>query len=359
MSSNERPDLQRRKLVQGAGAALLSSAIAAPMIITSCKAFAGGNLVLISWGGKWGATIEEIFVKPFQKEFGVNVTMVNTPDLAKVKAQVMTNNVQWDVFEGTGSMTFSGSKNGFWEPLDQSLFNHDDIIAPISKDAVPLEGYIGGICWDDAKFPDGKHPETFAEYFDFEKFPGPRTLRNRASETLEVALLADGVSPEKLYPLDVDRAFRSLRRIKPHISNWVEQTPQTATLLQTGQVNFSYTYPGTLLSVQNAAKSLRFSFKQNILGFTYLSVLKNAPNKANAMKFLQFTLRPDRQAEMASSGTAVGTAPVSRAAAKMLSPEVLKWQPDFESKLNAKLDDAWWADHYDEVTLRFKEWLLN
>lgn len=357
MSSNERPDLRRRRFVQAASATLLSGEIAAPLIASTRKAFAGGNLVLISWGGTFQRILEEVCVKPFEKEFGVTVTILSTPDMAKVKAQVLTNNVEWDVFEGTAAMTFSGSRNGYWEPLDPALFNSEDLIVPITKDAVPSEAACGGICWDDKKFPDGKHPETFAEYFDFEKFPGPRTLRNRPSETLEIALLADGVPPDKLYPLDIDRAFRSLTRAKPYITHWVEQTPQTAALVQTGEVNFSYTYPGIMLGAQNQAKSLKFSFKQNLLFFNYLSVLKNAPNKANAIKYLQFLLRPDRQSALANAF--FGIVPASRSAVPLLSPEARQWQPNLDNPLNVKLHNYWWSDHYDELALRLKEWQLS
>ncbi|WFU40002.1 ABC transporter substrate-binding protein [Bradyrhizobium sp. CB82] len=354
MSFNEKPDLLRRRLVRGAGATFLSGVIAAPMIAR--KAFASGNLVVVSWGGAYRRSVEEAWVKPFEKEYGISVTLVDTPDLAKVKAQVMTNQVQWDVFDAPGAITFGGSKNGYWELLDPTLVKRDDLITPMTKDAVPSMGFAGGIGWDKNKFPDGKHPETFTDYFDFEKFPGPRTLRNRPSETLEVALLADGVAPEKLYPLDVDRAFRSLDRIKPYILNWVEQTPQTVTLLKTGEVNFSFTYPSQVIP-QNASGSLGFSFKQNLFGFEYLAVLKNAPNRDNAMKYLQFVLRPDRQAAIAN--TYLGIMPTSRAAVPLLTSEARKWQPFLENKLNVSLNDMWWSDQYEEVTRRFKEWQLS
>jgi putative spermidine/putrescine transport system substrate-binding protein len=356
MSSNPKTDLPRRRFLQGAGATLLSGAIGAPMIITSRKAMAASNLVVVSWGGNYHQGVEEALAKPFEKEFGVHVTLVDTPDLAKVKAQVMTNNVQWDVFDAVGPMAMTGSKNGYWEPLDPALFNTKDLIAPMTKDAVPFYGFTGGICWDNSRFPDGKHPQTFADYWDVKKFPGHRTLRNRASETMEIALLADGVPPDKLYPLDVDRAFKALDRIKPYISNWVEQTPQTVTLVETGQVDFSYTYSTRVKAAQDANKPIDFSFKQNIVGLEYLVVLKNAPNKASAMKFVQFAMRPDRQAALMEY---LINTPASRSALTMLKPETRKWLSDPNSKMNVVSNDAWWADHYDDLTLRFKEWVLG
>src|SRR5256885_16366801 len=36
----------------------------------------------------------------------------------------------------------------------------------------------------------------------------------------EFALIADGVALDKLYPIDIDRAFRSLDRIKKDVVKW-------------------------------------------------------------------------------------------------------------------------------------------
>jgi putative spermidine/putrescine transport system substrate-binding protein len=356
MSSDNNIVLPRRRFLQAAGATLLTGAVAAPMIITSRKAMAASNLTVVSWGGNYHQGVEEALAKPFQKEFGVQVTLVDTPDLARVKAQVMTNNVQWDVFDAVGPMAMTGAKNGYWEPLDPALFDRSDLIAPMTQYAVPFYGFTGGICWDNSKFPAGKHPETFADYFDVKKFPGQRTLRNRASETLEIALLADGVPPEKIYPLDVDRAFRALNRIKPYIGKWVDQTPQTVTLVETGQVDYSYTYSTRVKAAQDAGKPIDFSFKQTLTGLEYLVVLKNAPNKANAMKFVQFALRPDRQAALMDY---LGNTPASKKALPLVKPDVRKWLSDPANKMNLISNDIWWADHYDELTLRFKEWVLS
>ncbi|PRG59015.1 spermidine/putrescine ABC transporter substrate-binding protein [Burkholderia multivorans] len=356
MSSDNNIILPRRRFLQAAGATLLTGAVAAPMIVTSRKAAAASNLTVVSWGGNYHQGVEEALAKPFEKEFGVHVTLVDTPDLARVKAQVMTNNVQWDVFDAVGPMAMTGAKNGYWEPLDPTLFDQHDLIAPMTKFAVPFYGFTGGICWDNSKYPAGKHPETFADYFDVKKFPGQRTLRNRASETLEIALLADGVPPEKIYPLDVERAFRSLNRIKPYIGKWVDQTPQTVSLVETGQVDFSYTYSTRVKAAQDSGKPIDFSFKQTLTGLEYLVVLKNAPNKANAMKFVQFAMRPDRQAALMDY---LGNTPASKKALPLVKPDVRKWFSDPANKMNLISNDIWWAEHYDELTLRFKEWVLS
>ena len=91
------------------------------------------------------------------------------------------------------------------------------LIVPGGADHVGTFLFAAGIAYDPKRFPSGKFPTNFKEFWDVEKFPGRRALRPRVSEMLEIALVADGVEPSKLYPLDVERqpsrsnASRSIR----------------------------------------------------------------------------------------------------------------------------------------------------
>ena len=70
--------------------------------------------------------------------------------------------------------------------------------------------------------PCAECPKTWADLFDAEKFPGKRTFYKwSAPGVIEAALLADGVAPDKLYPLDLDRAFKKLDTIKDDIIWWI------------------------------------------------------------------------------------------------------------------------------------------
>jgi putative spermidine/putrescine transport system substrate-binding protein len=352
MANKPLQSIERRRVLSAIGGAA-TIAVAAPFVITPRRAFAAGKMVLVSYGGTYRTSVETALVKPFSQEFGVEVTVIDTPDLAKVKAQQMTGNIEWDVFDAVGAPGAQGSKAGYWEPLDPAMFDAKDIVGGLKKDLAPFYMFAGGIGWDPAKFGPGKVPRNFAEYWDVKKFPGMRTLRNRPSETLEAALLADGVPPNKLYPLDVDRAFKSLERIKPHIGQWVTETPQAITLLERGEVNFSYVY-ASRVRTQTGGK-YGFSFDQTLLGTEYLAVVKGAPNKANAMKFVQFAMRPDRQAALM---TLLGNIPTSRKALPLVAEDARKWMGNVDNPANAVLDDEYWADKFDVVGRRFKEWVL-
>ncbi|MBJ2152723.1 ABC transporter substrate-binding protein [Paracoccus sp. IB05] len=341
-----------RRNFMASGASLL----AAPAILGAGRALASTNkLTFVTWGGTYRDSVYEGGIRSFTEKTGIEVTIIDTPDLAKVKAQVMTGNVEWDVFDAPGAMGASGSKEGYWEAFDEGLFDLDDLAIAPTADLAPFYTWAGGIAYDPSKKGEGEYPRNFAEYFDLEKFPGRRTFRDRPSETLEAALLADGVAPADLYPLDVDRAFAALDRIKPSVASWVAATPQTITLLQTGEVDFSYSYSSRVRTTGEAGAGMAFSFDQTLNGLEYLAVVKGAPNRENAMKFVAHMLSPEVQA---ATMELLANAPVSKGAVPLLSEESRKWLPDMENANNALMNDAWWADNFETVSRRFKEWML-
>jgi putative spermidine/putrescine transport system substrate-binding protein len=164
--------LSRRRLLGSLGGAAALS-LAAPLVLRrGCAEAASKNLVFVTWGGTYRSSVEEGLIKPFMAETGINVTVIDTPDLAKVKAQVTTGNVEWDIFDAPGALGTAGSKAGYWEPLSASLFDASDLSIPATKDLVPFYTFAGGIAYDPKRYPDGKHPKDFAEYFDANAFPG-------------------------------------------------------------------------------------------------------------------------------------------------------------------------------------------
>ena len=333
------------------------SALAAPFISRRSYARARGELVFVSWGGSYHDAVRKGLVEPFMAETGIHVTMVDTPDLAKVKAQILSGNVEWDIFDSPGPLAATGSREGYWEALDTKRLPLAELSVQPTHDLAPFYLTAGGIAYDPQQFPDGRHPRNFEEYFDVKRFPGLRTLRNRVSETLEVALLADGVTPDSLYPLDVERGFRVLDRIKPSIIKWVEATTQTITLLQAGEADFSYSYASRVQTARASSNiSIDFSFAQTLNFLEYLSILKGAPHRDEAMEFIAFALRADRQA---ATMDLLVNRPVNEKAMGMLSATTLPWMPDISPGKNALVNDAWWAENYSHLERRFKEWTLS
>lgn len=344
-------DHSRRRFLGSAAAVTGASLL--PMAF---EARAATAITVTCWGGAYEKGVREVFADPFTKETGIAVTLVNNADLTKMKVQVDSKNVQWDVFDSVGPQITAGAKQGLWEDIDKSIVDTSDLLAPGGKNYVGTYFFGGGIGYDPKRFGDGKHPQTFKDFWDVQRFPGRRGLRTRISEALEMALVADGVAPDKLYPLDVERGFKALDRIKPHVKKWIEATPETVSLLTSNELDFTYTYLSRIIPAQKAGSSVAMSGPQTINSLEYLAVPKGTKNRAAAMQYLAFCLKPDRQAAFAN---ALYFAPNSRKANALVSAEARPYLPDALNPNNVILNDAWWADNFDTLQKRFTEWMLT
>jgi putative spermidine/putrescine transport system substrate-binding protein len=75
-----------------------------------------------------------------------------------------------------------------------------------------------------------------------------------------VALLADGVEPSKLYPLDVDRALKKIEAIKPNINVWWSSGPQLALLLKDGEIDLELIWGSRLAAVLKVRGKVGYAY---------------------------------------------------------------------------------------------------
>jgi putative spermidine/putrescine transport system substrate-binding protein len=348
-------DAVSRRSVLARGGLIGAGLLAAPAIL-SRRAAAADSLVYVSYGGATEDAEVESFLKPFTADTGIDVIAASGPDIAKLKAQAMTGNAEWDVVDFIGSQAIAADRAGVLEKIDYTVVDDTDMFVPKEEASFPFYVYGGGIAYDPARHPDGKHPTDWAQFWDAKAFPGRRGLRSRPDENLELALMADGVPAKQLYPLDVDRAFRSLDRIKPHVAKWIPETPQTISLVQSNEIDFVFTYSGRVQAARKQGVSIAYVYDANIVTPAYTCVTKGTHNKPAAMKLASYFAKPERQAQFCNI---LGYSPVKRSAIKLLTPETLAQQPKLDDPKTAVTDIKWWADNFIEVNKRFKEWLIT
>lgn len=347
-----RSTIRRRDLLAGAGAAL-----SAPFLLGATRARSAEQVVFVAYGGAAQDWYDKLQIAEYTKDTGNTVLSVAGPDIAKLKAQVVTNNVEWDVVALSGPAAVSAEREGLLEKIDYDVVGWPESAFRRQECSFPYLSYWGGVAFDPKRIDPSKAPRNWTQFWNTKAFPGRRGLRDRPDEMLEVALMADGVAPRDLYPLDVDRAFKSLDRIKPYITKWVNQTPQTVSLVLTNELDFSFTYPARVNAAREAGGSIEFFTDQPVIATTYLAIPKGSKKRDAAMKLLSYFVRPDLQA--AFSNAMIGNGPTVLAAVPLLSGAARAMQADFRSPQSAFVDVVWWADNYSEISKRFKEWLLT
>ena len=205
--------ITRRGLMAAGAAAPLSASL-----LTSCTgAAADANTIgLAASGGMFNQVLRRVWINDFSAHTGVKVNLSPATSLALAKLQTVTDHPQWDLFELTGPQYELAVRQDLLLPIDTAIVDVKSLPAQYVKShGIMYAIFNSCIAWDRRQLTDARQPAGWADVWDVKARPGKRSLDpvNGGAGVMEIALLADGVAPDKLYPLDIDRAFRSLDRL--------------------------------------------------------------------------------------------------------------------------------------------------
>jgi putative spermidine/putrescine transport system substrate-binding protein len=194
-----------------------------------------------------------------------------------------------------------------------------------------------------------------------EKFPGRRALRRDAFWTMEAAAKADGIKDDAFYPLDVDRVFRALDRIKPHIKAWWSDNSLAQQLMEQEEVDLIYMTNGRATqSILDHKAPYEMIWNEAIYaGHAEGWVVPvGSPNPKGGMKALDFVGRAEYQAVFARL---LYYAPQNSKAIDLLDPALARLMPSYpdNEKVAHISNYQWWADNNARVQRRFEQWLQS
>ena len=272
---------------------------------------------------------------------------------------VKKGNTVWDIMQVESGMLQLGCQNGLFEKLDYSkIGNKSDFIpGAVSDCGAGMFAWSMALAYD-ADRVKGK-PTSWADFWDVKTFPGKRGLRRTAKYTLEIALLADGVTPDDVYKVlatqeGVDRAFRKLDQIKADVV-WWEAAPQPTEFLKAGRMVMTSAFTLWIDREQKRKKNFKIAWDGSIYDVDSWAIPKGTPKSAEAYRFIAFASKPENQKAM-SEQLAYG--PTSRKALSLLNAEFVKQMPSAEANLQkaVKVDVAFWIRHGEELEKRFDSW---
>jgi putative spermidine/putrescine transport system substrate-binding protein len=362
---NIRGDVTRRRFLAGAGALALATS-------GSRRAAAAEEPVLVVGvhGGIYEDVQRKVFFEPFTRETGIKIVGVPFPNIAKVKAMVDTNTVDIDLVELDGKDLNILARRGLLEKIDHGVIPKETLDG-LDKIAVHPHG-IGmfvwptGIAYNTKKFTPQNHPRTWAEFWDPKRFPGARTLpaASYLVGPLEMALLADGVEPAKLYPLDVERAFKSLDRIRPHVSKFYKGSAESAQILADGHADLGANTFGRLIAMKNQGAPVDVEYNQSLAKIDYWMIPKGAKHQQNATRFIAFYHDHKRLGEYANAYPVFG--PINKLSIPYIEPKTLEnlaTSPKHAAGL-IYIKEDWWAaedgsgkSNFEKVLDRWNQWI--
>ncbi len=317
------------------------------------------QIVVNHSGGSMGTAMRKAFINSYEKKYGIRVVETSPVDFGKLRAMVDSGNVEWQVTEIGGQDAIRAMKLNLVEMIDNKLVdrsNYPDKARLPSVFSSSVYTTIMGYRTD--VFKNGTQPKGWADWWDVKKFPGARSMRNHPIDNIEFALIADGVPKDKIYPLDLDRAFRKLDQIKPHVTAWWTTGAQPAQLLLDKEVVLATGWNGRFYDLIKKGAPIEIEWNEGALKQGSFVIPRGAKHQYWANKFLAEMAIPQAQAVYASE---MGYPGLNLESLKYVDPKVREYLPTNDKYLSKQfwIDDAWHAENGALAQERWNAWMLK
>lgn len=340
------------------GRALALSLAASASIAVAQEPPKPESIIVNHGGGGNGEWLRAAYFDDFEKETGIKIISSNAEDISKLRAMIETGTVEWALTELETNDAYNAADMGWLEDIDDTIVDQsafpDEALHPQIFTTSFLASVIG---YNTEYFPDGG-PQNWAEFWDVERFPGPRSMRNHPAPNLEIALLADGVAPEDLYPLDVERAFAKLDEIKPDVAVWWTSGAQQAQALIDGEADVTTAWSTRMFVAQERGAPIGVSFDQGIRIKGVWGIPKGSPDAYWGQQLMSFMTDPERQAVYTGFTGSAGPDPSHIEFVDQSKLERMSGYPANAEK-QIWFDDRWWADNGEEMLNRWNRWMLQ
>jgi len=317
------------------------------------------EIVVNASGGAQEAGARKAFYEEFEKRTGIKVVSSSPPNFAKLVAMVRSGNVEWAITELDIEEAIRAEQMGLLEPLDEKLIDRSKFPpeARARKYIFSRSVYSTVMGYRTDAWPAGQGPKDWKDFWDTARFPGPRTMQNRPVDNLEFALLADGVAADKLYPIDVDRAFRKLDRIKPHVTVWWKTGAQSAQLLIEKEVVLGTAWNGRYYAAVSRGSPIHVVWNQGSIKESAFVIPKGAKDAYWAQRLFAVMTEAKLQAVYANNATYPG---LNLDSVQFIDPKIQPHLPTHPDNLGRQFwqDARWWADNGAAMEERWAKWVI-
>lgn len=321
------------------------------------------SIIVNTSGGENGPMLREAYFNEFEKETGVKIRDSSPAELGRLRAMVESGNVEYTVTEIESEDAGRAIELGLLAPIDDSIVDRSEFPRETASPYLyPISTYSTIIGYSAEAFPNGG-PTNWAEFWDVDKFPGLRAMRNHPIDNLEAALLADGVAPDKIYeelstPAGLDRAFAKLDQIYPHVATWWTTGAQQAQLLIDGEVVATTAWNSRLYAAMRNGAPIKMEYGGGVIKIGAYVIPKGAPHAEYGQKLLAIMAKPENQAKYAVAFGLSGPHPDHVNFVPEDIREILPLSPKNVTR-QIWMDQDWWVENGEAMQERWIAWMLS
>jgi putative spermidine/putrescine transport system substrate-binding protein len=316
------------------------------------------SIAVASYGGAYQDALRKAFYEPTAKELGIEIKEFTLAGLSDVRTQVKANAVQWDVVELYAGQCQQAANEGLIEPLDYNVIRTDGVPKELVQSHwVGFTAYSTVLAWNTKVYGDNP-PKNWADFWDIKRFPGTRALSGYGpTVNAEMALMADGAAKDKLYPLDLDKAFAKLKELKPNVI-WWNSGAQAGQLALSGEADMLSIWVARIDAAIKEGAPYDFTYEQGVVDIECLVIPKGSKKKDLAMKVINDFLKPELQADLPKY---VPYGPVNQKAYETgkITPDMLKTANSTPEAMAKQiiLNKPYWAENGQKAQERWDAFL--
>jgi putative spermidine/putrescine transport system substrate-binding protein len=365
--------MTRRTILVAAAVLIVALGVAAYFLFRKAPV-----LTAVTWAGSYGRAQASALFVPYGQSHRVDVRIAEYDGgLGELRRQVNAKQVGWDVVDMELPDAIAACREGLLEPVDATKLPAGANGATAATDFVPNavgKCWVGSVVYSQViafapnRFGDAR-PIAASDFFDLARFPGPRALRRSSAKlNLELALLADGVTADKVYSLlatreGVERALKKLDTIKSAIV-WWDRSSEPIAMLEDGRAAFATALNGDIYDAAMHHHPLGVVWDAQLYELDVFAIPKGDPKREMAEDFVRFATGAEALARVAGW---VPYGPARRSAVPLVgrNPELgtemrpfLPTSPDHFATAFA-VDDAWWQAHGAEISPRWQAWVAR
>ena len=163
---------------------------------------------------------------------------------------------------------------------------------------------------------------------------------------------------DKLYPMDIDRAFRKMDELKPHIKTWWREGSQSQQLIRDGEVDMIAMWSARGVDLIEDKVPLEMVWNGAEIYYANLLVPKGDPRAKLAWEFCNFVAQAKPQADFAML---LPYGPANPGARALMTEARLKQTPAWpdNEKVGFQHDAAWIAPRLAQIRERWTQWLTT
>lgn len=317
------------------------------------------TLTFVSYGGAYQEAQTKAWLEPYMAEHpNVTIEQDGPTDYVELEAIGDGGGGSWNVVDVENDFGL-GTTAALLEPIDCDVVPCDELQPELLRTTgyrVPVMQFALAVGYRTDAW-GGATPSGWDDFFDTTSFPGTRTARRSGtgSGILEGALIADGVDPADLYPLDVERALAKLETIVDDVVWWTDGQA-CAQMLADGDAAMGLCYNGRIYDVRQDGAPVAIQWNGALVQADYLVVPKHSLHVAAAMNLIAYMTSAEHNAELAnyisyapSNINAVDDVPAS------IAPDLVTTYAD----VTVARDDEWLEANRTTVDARFEAWLAE